>query len=368
VRVFIAAGERSGERHAAGLLHALRERRSDLEAEGIGGPAMAAAGAHLMARVESLAATGFTEPLLRLMHHRRLLRQIETRFQKRTYDLVVLVDYPGFNLRLARAARSSGLPVLYYIAPQAWAWAEGRTRALARWVNRLAVVLPFEEAFFAARGVAATYVGHPLLDQPYPSRSQARARLALPPEASVLGLLPGSRPGEVGRLWPLLSESAARLRQVRPELHLVVAAVAGCRYEGSRALGARLVWEDSPTVLAAADVVWCKAGTAALEAALLNRPAVTLYRTDPVSYAVARRVVRVPHVNLANLLAGQRAVPELIQRRARPETLLEATHPLFDPRSAEVTAQRHAYQIVRQKLGPAGAAQRTADLALELVA
>jgi lipid-A-disaccharide synthase len=368
MRVFMAAGERSGDRHAAGLLHALRGRRPDLVVEGVGGPALASAGASLVARAESLAATGFTEPIWRLARHVRLLREIGERFRRRAYDLVILVDYPGFNLRLARAASRSGLPVLYYIAPQAWAWAEGRARTLARWVRRLAVVLPFEEAFFAARGVNATYVGHPLLDQDYPNRATARTLLGLDPAASVLALLPGSRPAEVRRLWPLMREAARLLKRRRPGLEIVLAGVATCRYPRSADVGARIVREASASVLAAADVLWCKAGTTTLEAAIVDVPAVTLYRTDPLSYAIARRVVRVPYVNLANLLVGQAVVPELIQRQARTATLLELTLPLLAAGSPEARAQREAYQAVRSQLGPGGAAQRTAELALQLVA
>ncbi len=368
MRVFMAAGERSGDRHAAGLLHALRGHRPDLVVEAVGGPALASAGASLVARAESLASAGFTEPLWRLARHVRLLRKIGERFRQRAYDLVILVDYPGFNLRLARAASQSGLPVLYYIAPQAWAWAEGRARALARWVRRLAVVLPFEEAFFTARGVSATYVGHPLLDQAYPNRGGARTLLGLDPAASVLALLPGSRPAEVRRLWPLMREAARLLKRQRPELEIAVAGVADYRYERNQDVGARVVREASASVLAAADVVWCKAGTTTLEAALVDVPAVTLYRTDPLSYAIARRVVRVPYVNLANLLVGQAVVPELIQRQARTDTLIEATLPLFDATSREARAQREAYRAARGQLGPGGAAQRTAELALQLVA
>lgn len=336
--------------------------------EAVGGPALAAAGASLMARVESLAATGFTEPLWRLADHVRLLRRIGQRFRQRAYDLVILVDYPGFNLRLARIASQCGLPVLYYIAPQAWAWAERRARSMARWVRRLAVILPFEEAFFAARGVSATYVGHPLLDQAYPSRARARTLLGLDPAAKVVALLPGSRAAEVRRLWPLMREAARLLRRRRPEWEIVVAGVGNTPYPDPEEAGARIVRDASAAVLAAADVAWCKAGTATLEAAIADVPAVTLYRTDPLSYAIARRAVRVPYVNLANLLVGQAVVPELIQRQARTDTLLEATLPLLEATSREAIAQREAYRAVRNQLGPGGAAQRTAALALQLVA
>lgn len=366
LRVCLCAGERSGDRHAAGLARSLRARRPDAILEGVGGPAMAAAGVGLLERIDSLEAMGFAQPVLRLWTHLRLLARLRRRFQGGRYDLVILVDYPGFNLRVAEAAARAGIPALYYIAPQVWAWGPARAERLRRSVRSVAVILPFEEPFFAARGVPATFVGHPLLDSCYPSRAEARRQLSLETHEPVVALLPGSRPPEVRRLWPPLREAARRLRGLRPDLAVLVPAVSGCAYPDAGEI--RLCWEPGPAPLAAADVAVCKAGTGALEAALMAVPSVVVYRTDPMSYALARRVATVRCVGLVNLLAGGNTVPELVQERARPAEIAAAALPLLDGEGPAVRDQQTAYRRVRELLGGPGAADRTAAMALALVA
>ncbi len=366
LRVCLCAGERSGDQHAARLVRALGEQRPDLVVEGVGGTAMAAAGVELIQRVESLSAMGFAEPIARLWAHLALFARLRRRFTEGRYHLVILVDYPGFNLTVARAAAAAGVPTLYYIAPQAWAWAPRRTEVLRRSVRALAVVLPFEEAFYTSRGVPARFVGHPLLDVPYPPRADARAQLGLDPQAPVLAVLPGSRPAEVRRLWPPLREAARRLRRLRPDLTIAVPAVPPCAYPGSDDI--RLCWDASAAVLAAADVAVCKAGTSTLEAAVVGVPSVVVYRTDALSYAVARRVARVRSVGLVNLLAGRQAVPELLQGGVRADDIVAALLPLLDGEGPAARDQRMAYRDVREQLGGPGAAQRTAAMALGLVA
>lgn len=366
LRVCVSAGEPSGDRHAANLVRALSSRRPDAVVEGVGGPEMADAGVRLIARMESLSTMGFAEPVTHFATHAVLLARLRRRFTEQRYDLVIVVDYPGFNLRVARAARAAGIPVLYYIAPQAWAWAPGRAEALRRSVRALAVILPFEEAFFTSRGVPAQFVGHPLLDAQYPTRETARTLLKVDARAPLLALLPGSRPHEVRRLWPTLRAAASRLRAAHPGLQIVVAAARGCTYPDAG--GIHVAWDASAATLAAADVTLCKAGTATLEAALLGVPSVVVYRTDALSYAIARRVARVPFVGLANLLAGQDVVPELIQGNARPDAMAAAVLPLLDREGAAAQAQRAAYAAVRRELGSPGASGRTAAMALDLVA
>lgn len=366
LRICLCAGEPSGDRHAAGLAHALRARRPDAMIEGVGGPAMAAAGVELLERIDSLLAMGFAEPAIRLWTHVRLLTRLRRRFAAGRYHLVILVDYPGFNLRVAEAAARAGIPTLYYIAPQVWAWGPARAERLRRSVRSVAVILPFEEPFFVARGVRARFVGHPLLDARYPSRAEARQQLGLEAEKPVLALLPGSRPAEVRRLWPPLREAARRLHLLHPDLAVVVPAVSGCAYPD--ACDIRLCWEPGAAPLAAADVAVCKAGTGALEAALTAVPSVVVYRTDLLSYAFARRVATVRSVGLVNLLAGGNTVPELLQERARPAEILAALLPLLDRDGPAARDQHLAYRRVREQLGGPGAADRTAAMALQLVA
>lgn len=199
MRVFLSAGEPSGDRHAAALVRELTLRDPTVKIEGVGGDGMREAGAVLLEDLTHLGAMGLLESAGGLVHHVKLLRRLANRIASGRYDLVILVDYPGLHLRVARAAARHGVPVLYYIAPQVWAWGRWRLAALRRAVRKLAVILPFEERFFRRHGIAAEFVGHPLLEQPHPDRASARRTLGIAPDTPVLGLFPGSRPGEIGR-------------------------------------------------------------------------------------------------------------------------------------------------------------------------
>ncbi len=363
--IYVSAGEPSGDAHAAAVVAALKRRLPDVRVEAFGGPRLEAAGATVLDRMERYSVVGFVEALWKLPAHFRLLARVRAAFRARRYDLVVLVDYPGYHLRAAAAAAAAGIPVLYYIAPQMWAWGASRVRRLTS-VTRLAVILPFEEAFFRERGVAATFVGHPLRDRPPPpSRDEARRLLGLEPGRPTLGLFPGSRAQEVGRLWPAFRAAAERVRATRPDLQVVVAGTPRGRYP---APGDIVIHTGDPLpVFAAADAGLCKSGTTTLEAALADLPMVVAYRLNPVSNFIATRVLRVPWVGLVNLIAGYEVAPEFLQRAAHPGALAEAVRPLLDPTSAAARRQREGLALVRERLGAPGAAERVAALAAELV-
>jgi lipid-A-disaccharide synthase len=363
-RIYISAGEPSGDAHAAAVVSALKRRLPAATVEAFGGPDLEAAGAVVLDRMERFSVVGFVEALWKLPAHLRLLGRVRDAFRAKRYDLVILVDYPGYHLRAAAAARDAGIPVLYYIAPQMWAWAPGRVRRLAA-VRRLAVILPFEERFFRDHGVAATFVGHPLRDRPPPPpRLDARRTLGLDPQRPVLGLFPGSRPQEVKRLWPAFRAAAARILAVRPEVQVVVAATGRAHYPAAGAI--RIHPGEPLTVFAAADAGLCKSGTTTLEAALADVPMAIAYRLNPVSFAIAIRVLQVPHVGLVNLIAEREVAPEFLQSAATPAALAEAVLPLLDPASAAARRQREGLALVRERLGPPGAAERVAALAAEL--
>ena len=363
-RIYISAGEPSGDAHAAAVVTALKRRRPGASVEAFGGPDLEAAGAAVLDRMEHFSVVGFVEALWKLPAHLRLLGRVRLALRARRYDLVILVDYPGYHLRVAAEAAAAGIPVLYYIAPQMWAWAPGRVRKLAA-VRRLAVILPFEEAFFRERGIAATFVGHPLKDRtPPPPRRDARRRLGLDPARPVLGLFPGSRAQEVKRLWPAFRDAAARVLAARPEVQVLVAGTPRGRYPAPGAV--RLHMGDPLAVFAAADAGLCKSGTTTLEAALADVPMVIAYRLNPVSFAIAIRMLRVPHVGLVNLIAGREVSPELLQGAVTPAALANAVLPLLDPDGDAARRQREGLGLVRQRLGPPGAADRVAGLALEL--
>ena len=364
-RIYVSAGEPSGDAHAAAVVTALRRRLPAAAFEAFGGPSLEAAGATVRDRMERMSVVGFVEALWKLPAHFRLLARVREAFRTKRYDLAILVDYPGYHLRAAAAAHAAGVPVLYYIAPQLWAWAPGRVRRLAA-VSRLAVILPFEEAFFRDHGVPATFVGHPLRDRPPPpARAEARRALGLDPERPVLGLFPGSRAQEVRRLWPAFRGAAERVLAERPVVQVVVAGTSRARYPHPGAI--RIHWGDPRPVFAAADAGLCKSGTTTLEAALADVPMAIAYRLNPVSFAIAIRVLRVPHVGLVNLIAGQEVAPEFLQGAVTPQALAEAVLPLLDPAGAAARRQRQGLALVRDRLGPPGAADRVAALAAELV-
>jgi lipid-A-disaccharide synthase len=278
-----------------------------------------------------------------------------------------LIDYPGFNMKLAAEATAAGVPVLYYITPQVWAWGAGRLSRLADTVTRAAVILPFEEKLLREHGVKATFVGHPLLDRAerMPSRTEARAALTLPGDATVLALFPGSRAQEISRHLDEFVETARELERRRPELRVVVSAAPHITLDESRC-PYPIVHSASFMVLRAANAAMCKSGTTTLEAAVAGCPLVVAYRTNALTYAAARRLVKIPDIGLVNVVAGHRVAPEFVQDALRPRRVADALEPLLEERSSVRAEMLSELAAVRAALGTAGAARRVATMALEL--
>ena len=312
---------------------------------------------------------GFAEILRKLPAHRRLLAELGRELRDGRYDLVLLVDYPGFNLRLGTLARRAGVKVLYYIPPKLWATRTRRRRvaALTRAADRLAVILPFERDYFASHGLPAEYVGHPLLERPAPpARNTARERLGIRPEERVLALFPGSRPQEIARLWPPFRDAGLRLLDQGQVQRVVVASLSGSHYAGAERF---LLHPGEPaTILAAADAALIKSGTATLEAALAGVPMVVAYRVHWLTALLARRLLAVPWISLVNLLAGRRVVPELSQREVEPDRLAALVAPLLSD-GAGAREQREGFAEVARQLGGGGhhASERVAAIAGELL-
>ncbi|MFQ5537521.1 MAG: lipid-A-disaccharide synthase [Gemmatimonadota bacterium] len=389
--ILILAGEASGDAHAAAVARALKKRFPGARLTGMGGPALAGEGVELLATLDDLAVMGFGAVFSRLGAFHRLRRRLRARLASGSVDLVIPVDYAGFNMRVLRDAHGLGIPVLWYIAPKVWAWRRYRARALARRVRSVAVVLPFEEAFLARYGADARFVGHPLLDRPDPPDREAFCRVwKLDPGRPVLALFPGSRSQEVkAHLEPFLG-AAALLRADRPDLQVVMARAPGvapamleraaCAVSapgfvltsaaaaGSAPVGQVRCVDDGPALLAHARAALLKAGTSTLEAALAGTPAVVAYRTDGLTWALARLLVRVDHVALPNLLAGERIMPELLQDRVEPVELARHVRPLLDPESPQRHRQLRALGRVSDSLGDPGAADRVAAMAVEILA
>jgi len=365
-RIFVSAGEPSGDLHGAAVVRALRARHPGAVIEALGGPHMAAAGATIRYPMEGLAAFGLVEVVTKLGAHLRLLRALKSDFRAGRYDLAILIDYPGFHVRVAEAARAAGTKVLYYIAPQLWAWRPGRARRFASAVDRLAVVLPFEQRFFGELGLRSEYVGHPLVDREgWPTREEDRARLGLAPGSRVLGLFPGSRTQEVRRLWGPFRDAALRMLEEGRCDRVLVAGTPGGDYPDPGPL--RITVGDPIPVFAASDAALAKSGTTTLEAALAGVPMVVAYKVHPLTFLMFQRLRTVRWVSLVNLVAEREVVPEMLQHRAEAGSLADALRPLLDPRDPRTVAQREGLALVRERLGAPGATTRVVALADELL-
>ena len=294
--------------------------------------------------------------------------------RRRRPNLLILIDFPEFNLRLARLAKSLGVPVLYYISPQIWAWRRGRVKQISRRVDHMAVVFPFEEEFYARHGVKVSFVGHPLLETVHASQSRQTvlAKIGLDPAKPSIALLPGSRPGEVDFHLPVMRDAALQLRRERDIQFFCVRASTIDRGQLAAALRHStvripIVDEERYDAVCAADLVWTASGTATLETALLGKPMIVIYRLSWLTYWLARLLVRVQHIGMVNLLAGARLVPELIQAEANPTRLLAESRALLDDSELRRGIIEKLAKL-RGRLGQPGAAERVADIALGMLA
>jgi len=365
--ILFVAGEPSGDLHASGVARELGARGAPFRRRGVGGDLMQAAGVHIDEHIRDLAVLGLVEVLRHVPKHWRMLRDLRAQLRSGQVALVVLVDYPGFNMRVAEMAASAGVPVLYYIVPQVWAWGAGRLEKLARWVARAAVILPFEEPLLRAHGIDAEFVGHPLLDRAtgMPGREEARDQLGLARDARVLALFPGSRAQEIDRHLDAFVATANQLRQRIPDLQVIVSAAPHVRID-ERRCPFPIVRAASLPILRAADAAMCKSGTTTLEASVAGCPHVVAYRTHPITYFAAQRLVKIPYIGLVNVVAGREVAPEFIQSKLEPPAVARALEPLLDPGSARRAQMLADLVAVRNQLGQPGAARRVASIAQSL--
>lgn len=361
--VLFVAGEASGDLHASGVARELARRGAPFRLVGIGGDQMGEAGVELLEHADNLAVMGFVEVLRHVPRHWALLRRLGARIRSGQVALVVLIDYPGFNMKVAKIAADAGVPVLYYITPQVWAWGAGRLDKLARWVTRAAVILPFEQQLLADHGIDATFVGHPLLDRAaaLPEKAAARETLGLAADAPVLALFPGSREQEILRHLDDFVRVADELKRRDPRLQVVVSVAPTIDLDPGRC-PFPMVHSASFTVLRAADAAMCKSGTTTLEAAVAGCPLVVAYRTSGITYALARRLVRIPHIGLVNVVAGREVAPEFVQDALRPTAVADALEPLLRPGDPVRNAMLAGLADVRGALGSPGAAGRVAEM------
>ena len=368
-RILLVAGEASGDLHGGHLVQALRRLDPTATVVGVGGQQLRLAGMEILADVSRLSAVGLVEILASIPRHWRVMRQLKRQMDRHRPDAVVLVDYPGFNLMVAREAHRRGIPVLFYVAPQVWAWGQGRARRMAAFIDRLAVIFPFEEGLFNAHGRCfARYVGHPLLDglQVTRDRSATLARYGFAQDRPLLVLMPGSRRSEVSRLLPALLAAAVILRSEGWQVALLQAPTLTREDLNRMARGpldVPVIAGDTYNLLAAADGGLVASGTATLEAAMLGCPPVIVYGFSRLTYLLAKLVVGRRTMGLPNVVLQRPVFPELLQREVTAANLVEAVHDLA--RRREETGLW--MDDLRSRMGPPGASERAAQLLLELI-
>ena len=367
-RVMIVAGEASGDMHGAKLAEALLARDDRLELFGVGGRRMRSARVAVAVDAHRLAVVGITEVFAKLPRILEGMRTAKRLISEKRPDLLILIDFPDFNLHLAAFAKKQGVPVLYYISPQIWAWRRGRVRKIRRIVDHMAVILPFEEAFYRRHGVPVTFVGHPLMDH-YSSPPQRGGQRT--DGVRTIGLLPGSRDSEVAKLLPLMLATAALIGR-RRRVRFLLSQAPSVSPELIRRLTAGAdtdvaVFEGSTgRLLEQADLVITKSGTSTLEAALHGTPMIIVYKVSPLSYRLGKALIRVPHIGLVNLIAGRRVAPELIQHEASPEAVAHQVLALMD-NPHRLAGMRAELAEAARRLGEAGASQKVAAVACNML-
>ncbi len=378
-KIMIIAGEASGDLHGARLVQAMREQEPGLSFCGMGSREMAAAGVELLFDASRIAVVGLAEVLTHFPDILSALKIVKKRMREDPPDLLILIDFPDFNLMLAKRAKKLGIPVFYYISPQVWAWRTGRVKTIGRLVDTMGVILPFEESFYCSRGVTAHYVGHPLLDsvKVTTDRESFCRRHGINPDHKLVGLLPGSRRKEISALLPDLLAAAKRLLGKYDQEFIFLLPVASTVSEEelwnnglgdySEVINFRLIREDRYDMMAACDVVVAASGTVTLELAILGIPMVVVYRVSPHTYILGRLLVRhMQFFSLVNLIAERGVVTELLQDDVQPGKIeAELARLLFNDKAGNEMKQGLAE--VRAKLGSAGASRQAAGLAFKLL-
>ncbi len=370
-KILVIAGEASGDLHGAGVVRALKAQRPDLEIFGVGGDKMAAAGMDNIFHVRELAVMGFLEVLKHLPVLRAVEKTLAAVVAGKQPDVLLLIDYPGFNLRFARKVRRPGMKIVYYISPQVWAWNPGRVKKMQSLIDKMLVVFEFEREIYTRAGIDAEFVGHPILETV--SEAQDRKgfcrRYDLDPAKPILGLFPGSRKQEIERIFPAML-GAARMLQAKLGVQPVVGVSSLLDYEYVKGFirgdsPVRLLQNATHDVMQNADLAVVTSGTATLETGYFGTPMIVVYKTSWVTYLIGRLLVRVKNIGLVNIVAGRRVVPELIQHRATPARIAaEAERLLTDPAARKAIAADLG--VISARLGTPGASKRVADAILGL--
>lgn len=376
--IMIVTGEASGDLHGANLLRAMRKHNSGLSFCGMGGSELAALGMEILYDAAKVSVVGVFEVFAHLGDILKAQQVLKSRMVVRPPALLIIIDLPDFNLLLAKKAKKFGIPVFYYITPQVWAWRSGRVRTIGQRVDKVGVILPFEEEYFKTRGIAAEYVGHPLLDSVKVSSTPLEIceKYRIDPDCRRIGLLPGSRKREIATLLPIFLEAASLVQKHTTDRLVFLLPLASTieekdlRDKGlhgkAEELDIRIISEDRYDVMAACEAVIAASGTVTLELALLDVPMVVTYRFAPLTYQLGRMLVKLRYFSLVNLIAGEEVVPELLQDEVTPENIAcQIGSILHDQGRSE--RMRKGLRDVRDRLGGQGASERAAQLALQML-
>jgi lipid-A-disaccharide synthase len=372
--IMIVAGEDSGDIHGAALVRAIHRLNPGTRFFGMGGHRMREGGVEIIADASQMAVVGVTDVLLHLKLILQIMNRLESVIRERKPDLLILIDYPGFNLRLAKSAKKMGTVILYYISPKVWAWGKGRIATIRRYIDKMAVIFPFEESLYKNAGVNASFVGHPLLDivKTKYQREEALDKFGLAKDKTTIALLPGSRRSEVDRLLPEMLKAAVLIRENRPGVQFVLPLADTISPESitpmtdANPVKVHIIRNETYDALAVSDIAIVASGTATLETALLDVPMVIIYRVSALTYYLAKVAVRIEHLGLVNILAGKTVVPELLQKEATGEKIAAEILDMLTNRD-RIDAMKTEYSQIKTMLGERGAADRAARLALGMV-
>jgi lipid-A-disaccharide synthase len=372
-RIMIVAGEASGDIYGADLVREALKLAPDLHFSGIGGTRMREAGVETLVNSGDMAVVGLVEVIKHFDVISSAFFKLKRILLDTPTDLLILIDYPGFNLRLAKVAKKAGVKVLYYISPQIWAWRQGRVKKIARLVDHMAVILPFEAPFYEQSGVPVTFVGHPMLDLVNVTldRSAAATSFNLDPSRKIVGLFPGSRRNEIERLLPVIIAAAGKLKERFPDIQFILPLASTLHSDdivpllAADNLDVTITRDRIHDMIRASDAVISVSGTVTLEIALVGTPMVIIYKLSPLTYQLAKRLVKVNNIGLCNIVAGETVVQELIQDQANPEEIANEVEKLLTNHTYHAAIVEKLGKV-RAKLGRGGASAHAARLALTL--
>ncbi len=372
--IVVITGEASGDAHAGRMIAELKQLAPEISIKGIGGDNMRAAGVDIIVDFSELAVMGLVEVLKRYRHIKKIFNQMVDLLTAERPDLLVLVDYPGFNLKLAKAAKKLGIPVLYYISPKVWAWRKGRVKTIKQVVDHMAVLFPFETPIYEMAGVPVSCVGHPLVDavKRTLTTEQAKAKFSIDPEHRVLGLFPGSRRSEVETLLPIMIEAAEQIHQHHYDVSIVLPLSPGLDEQvlepilQQTTLPIKVVSGDFYQLTSACDAIVAASGTVTLEIALLGVPHIIIYRVAPMTFRILKKLVKIPYVGLCNIVSGKPLVLELLQDDVTVARLKKELSLLLTQADSKAVAQDIREQVL-MALGPTGGAKNAAKQVLAML-